>query len=140
MAEWGDATKSLRERLKTSKITFRDILTTTPRQSHSQATHDHLTMPTLNPFTLIKVFLFFWLCSVFLSADAHPADKQDGSTSPTTAPGKLLKLALQKAEEVKQERAVYKERHELKVQKVDEHRHDRAWAQQKDSNKDKQEN
>jgi len=58
-------------------------------------------MPTLNPLNLMKVLIFLLLSS--LAVYALPGDKKDGSTSPTTAPGKLLKLALEKAEALRQE-------------------------------------
>jgi len=96
-------------------------------------------MPTLNPLNLMKVLIFLLLSS--LAVYALPGDKKDGSTSPTTAPGKLLKLALEKAEALRQEKANYqKEEQEFKVQKEDTLRHDREWARQRKSNKDKQSN
>ena len=97
-------------------------------------------MPTFNPLFCLKVFLLLWISSIFSLATAFPTDKkQDSSNSPQTSAGKLLKLALEKAEKLKQEQWTYKARHGLKVQKQDGPRHDREWARQRKSNKDKDE-
>ena len=88
---------------------------------------------------LIRALILLWLCTLALSADVHPTDQgEDNNAEPTSAPGKLLKLVLKKAEEIKNEKATYKEKHELKVQNQKGSRHDRAWAQQTKSDKDKQ--
>src|SRR5579859_6551833 len=108
----------------------------------SQSHHPNTLLPliaTMKSFNFIKVVLFLWLSCIFLLADAHPGEGKDGSASPTSAPGKLLQLALKKTEEIKHEKEVYKETHKLKVQKEKGSRHDRAWAQQKKSDKDRQE-
>ena len=97
-------------------------------------------MATLNPLNLMKVLIIFLFLSS-LAVYAIPGDKKDGSTSPKSVPGKLLKLALEKAEASRQEKANYqKEKQEFKVQKEDTPRHDRDWARQRKPNKDKQSN
>ena len=76
----------------------------------------------------------------FLGVSAIPSEQaKEGTKAPDTVAGKFLKLALEKAEQGKQEKLAYqKEQQEFKVQKDDGTRHDRQWAQGKKSNKDKQ--
>jgi hypothetical protein len=81
---------------------------------------------------IISLLLFYFVSGL-------PSEQtNEGRKTPDTVAGKFLKLALEKAEQVKQEKLAYeREKQDFKVQKDYGTRHDRQWAQGKKT-KDKQ--
>jgi hypothetical protein len=88
-------------------------------------------------FRLMGCLLLSLLLFSFVSA--LPSEQtNEGRKTPDTVAGKFLKLALEKAEQVKQEKLAYeREKQDFKVQREYGTRHDRQWAQGKKT-KDKQ--
>ena len=88
---------------------------------------------------LLMMCCLLSICLFHLVSAIPSQQAKEGTKTPDTVAGKFLKLALEKAEQVKQEKLAYqKDRQEFKVQKDDGTRDDRQWAKGKNSNKDKQ--
>lgn len=96
-------------------------------------------MVMLNRCWRLMGYCLLLLCLFHLVSAIPSEQAKEGTKTPDTVAGKFLKLALEKAEQINQEKLAYKkETQEFKVQKDHGTRHDRQWAQGKNSNKDKQ--